>query len=139
MRLFRTIYKAFLFAALAGLAYVAFLFMTPVTQSNFVSRVQSLCAVGNIATQIGRKYKLTGLSQNDADCACLSHKLLETHGKAEAVRLADTTRQLFVNAMRAKLMRSTLSFDSVDRNDLYKIQQFFESAGMVCSVKAGRL
>ena len=34
MRLFRTIYKAFLFVTLAGLAYVAFLFMTPVTQAN---------------------------------------------------------------------------------------------------------
>lgn len=135
MRLFRTIYKAFLFVTLAGLAYVAFLFMTPVTQANFASRVKSLCTVGNVATQIDRQYKLTGLSQNDADCACLTRKLVETHGKADAVRLTDTTRQLFVNAMRAKLTGSTPSFEGVDRQDLYSIQQFFETAGRACAIK----
>ena len=81
------------------------------------------------------KYKLTGLSQNDADCVCLSRKLVETHGKAEAVRLTDTTRQLFVNAMRAKLTGSAPSFEGVDRNDLYTIQQFFETVGAACAIK----
>ncbi len=135
MRLFRTIYKAFLFAALAGLGYVAFLFLTPVTQDNLQSRVTSLCTVGNLATQIDRKYKLTGLSQKEANCGCLSGRLLQTHGNAEAARLADATRQLFVNAMRSKLTGSAPSFEGIDRNDLYKIQQFFESVGMTCAVK----
>jgi hypothetical protein len=136
MRLFRTIYKAFLLATLAALGYVTFLFMTPVTQGNLESRVTSLCTVGNIATQIDRKYKLTGLSQKDADCGCLSRKLLQTHGKAEAARLADATRQLFVNAMHAKLTRSAPSFEGIDRNDLQTIQQFFETVGATCTAKA---
>lgn len=135
MRLFRTIYKAFLFAALAGLGYVAFLFLSPVTQDNLKSRVTSLCTVGNLATQIDRKYKLTGLSQKQADCGCLSRNLMQTHGKPEAARLADTTRQLFVNAMRARLTGSAPSFEGVNRDDLYKIQQFFESVGAGCAVK----
>lgn len=136
MRLFRTIYKAFLLATLAGLGYVAFLFLSPVTQDNLHARVTSLCTVGNLATQMDRKYNLTGLSRQDADCGCLSRNLMQTHGKAEAARLADTTRQLFVNAMRAKLMRSAPSFEGVDRNDLYTIQQFFESVGVACAVRA---
>ncbi len=136
MWLFRTLYKAFLFSALAALGYVAFLLMTPVTEGNLQSRVTSLCTVGNIAMQIDRKYRLTGLSRQDSDCRCLSRKLLQDHGKAEAARLADTTRQLFVNAMRAKLTRSTPSFEGIDRSDLYMIQQFFEHTGSVCARKA---
>ncbi len=135
MRLFRTIYKAYLVVALAGLGYIAFLFMTPVTQTNLESRVTSLCIIGNIATQLDRKFKLTGLSHSDADCGCLSGNLMQTHGKSEAARLVDTTRLLFVNAMRAKLTRSTPSFEGIDRNDLYKIQQFFETIRTDCSVK----
>jgi hypothetical protein len=136
MKLFRTLYKAFLFSALSALGYVTFLFVTPVTPSNLQTRVASLCTVGNIATQIDRKYRLTGLSQKDADCACLSRKLLQSHDKTEAARLTDTTRQLFVNAMRAKLTQSTPSFEGIDRNDLRTIQQFFENAGSVCAVSA---
>ncbi len=136
MQLFRTIYKAFLFTALAALGYVTFLFVTPVTQSNFQWRVTSLCTVGNFATQIDRKYKLTGLSQRDADCDCLSRKLVAMHGKSEGARLTDQTRQLFVNALRAKLTGSMPSFEGIDRSDLQKIQQFFETAGAVCAVKA---
>ena len=136
MKLFRTIYKAFLFTALAALGYVTFLFITPVTQGNLKWRVTSLCTVGNIATEIDRKYKLTGLSQRNANCDCLSRKLVEMHGKTEGARLTDTTRQLFVNALRAKLTRSMPSFEGIDRSDLQKIQQFFEIAGASCAVKA---
>jgi hypothetical protein len=136
MRLFRTLYKAFLFSALAALGYVAFLFMMPVTEGNVQSRVTSLCTVGNIAVQIDRKFRLTGLSQKVSDCGCLLRRLIQDHGKAEAARLADTTRQLFVNALRAKLTRSTPSFEGIDRSDLYTIQQFFEHTASACAVKA---
>lgn len=135
MRLFRTIYKAFLFAALVALGYAAFLFLSPVTAANVESRVHSLCAVANIATQIDRKYKLTGLDQNDADCACVTRKLMSAHGKQQAARLADATRRLFVDAFRAKLAGGTPSLDAVSRDDLYTIQQFFESAGAACAIK----
>jgi hypothetical protein len=136
MKLFRTLYKSFLFLTLAALGYVTFLFVTPVTASNLQTRVTSLCTVGNIATQIDRKYRLTGLSQKDADCGCLSRKLLQSRSKTEAARLTDTTRQLFVNAMRAKITRSMPSFEGIDRNDLQTIQRFFENAGAVCAVSA---
>lgn len=136
MKLFRTIYKAFLFMALAALGYLTFLFITPVTQKNLQWRVISLCNVGNLATAIDRKYKLTGLSQKNANCQCLSRKLIEMHGRTEGARLTDTTRQLFVNALRTKLTTSMPSFEGIDRSDLQKIQQFFEIAGASCTVKA---
>lgn len=133
MLIVRTLYKATLFAILAGLGFVAYLFLTPVNAANLDSRVRSLCMVRNGAVDMDRHFKLTGMALGNLDCGCLAKRLVATHGASEGARLADQTRQLFVNAMKAKLGGGTPGFDGFDRRDIMAIQQFFEGASAQCA------
>lgn len=135
MWIFRTLYKASLLTVLAGLAWLAYFFMSPISPDNVETRAQTLCVIGNLAAQANEKFGLTPLSPKPLDCACVSAKLRRQFGTAEAARLTDATRQLFVNSMRNTLTRRANSNEAVDRRDLAKIQAFFGAIGHECPAR----
>lgn len=135
MWIFRTLYKVSLLLILAGLGWLAYFFMTPISPENVETRASAMCVIGNVAAQANESFALTPLAPKPLDCACVSAKLRRQFGTAEAARLTDATRQLFVNSMRNTLMRRTNSNAEVDRRDLAKIQAFFGAIGRECPAR----
>jgi hypothetical protein len=132
MWIFRTLYKASLLLILAGLGWLAYFFMTPVTADNVETRASALCVIGNLAAQANEKFALTPLAPKPLDCACVSAKLRRQYGSAEAARLADTTRLLFISSVRNTLTGRAQSTEAVDRRDLQSIQAFFSAITREC-------
>ena len=135
MWIFRTLYKVSLLLILAGLGWLSYFFMTPISPENVETRASAMCVIGNVAAQANKSFALTPLAPKPLDCACVSAKLRRQFGTAEAARLTDATRQLFVNSMRNTLMRRTNSNAEVDRRDLAKIQAFFGAIGRECPAR----
>jgi hypothetical protein len=132
MRIFRVLYSVPLLTVLAGLAWLAYFFMTPISSEIAETRAQTLCVIGNVVSQANEKFALTPLAPKPLDCSCVLAKLRRQFGRAEAARLTDVTRLLFVNSVRNILTRRTNSNEAVDRRDLAKIQAFFGAIGLEC-------
>lgn len=135
MRLFRVLYLAILITLLAGLAFAAFIFMTPVTQENFDMRVTAMCEARNLAAQANGQFKLTSLAVRRLSCSCVESRLTAQNGMDNAVRLAETTRLLFMNSMRSKLSGQSVDFGGFNINDIGKIQSFFSGLENACAAK----
>jgi hypothetical protein len=132
MWIFRTLYKASLLLILAGLGWLAYFFMTPISPDNVETRASALCVIGNVAAQANEKFALTALAPRPLDCACISAKLRRQYGRAEAARLTDATRLLFINSMRSTLTGRANGGVEVDKRDLAAIQAFFSTIGREC-------
>ena len=126
MRLFRVIYLASLLFVLSVLGFVLYIFLTPVTPENVLSRVNSLCATGDVAVQINEKFSLTSMTPKPLDCACVSVRLVKRFGKENAARLTETTRQLFVNAIRRTLTGWPDTNTALNATDIGAVRDFFE-------------
>jgi hypothetical protein len=135
MWIFQTLYKVSLLLILAGLFWLAYFFMTPVSPDNVESRARALCVIGNLASQANEKFALTPLAPKPLDCACVSAKLRRQYGSAEAARLTDTTRLLFINSVRNTLARRAQSTEAVDWRELKSIQAFFGAITRECPAR----
>lgn len=132
MRIFRVLYLASLLTVLAGLGWLVYFFMTPISESNVESHAMALCVIGNVVSHVNERFALTPLAAKRLDCACVSAKLRRQYGSAQAARLTDATRLLFVNSVRNTLTRRTNGTTAVERGDFRSIQAFFRTIGREC-------
>jgi hypothetical protein len=135
MRIFRVLYLSSLIMLLAGLGWLIYFFVTPVTEANVERHAKGLCVIGNLTSEANRRFALTPLAPPPLGCDCVLAKLRRQYGGGDATRLTDVTRQLFVSSVRRTLTRQAGGNEAVDRRDLAKIRAFFRDIGRECPAR----
>ena len=135
MRLFRVLYSAILLTISAGLGFAAYIFMTPVTPANFDMRVSAMCETSNLAGLANERFGLTSVSVPRLNCVCMKSRLLAQNGTDGTVRLAETTRQLFVNSMRRQLTGQPQSLSRFNDGDIRRIETFLTGLQRACPAR----
>ena len=135
MQLFRMLYSAIMLAILAGLGFAAYIFIAPVTLANFDLRMSAMCEIGNIAGLANERFRLTSVSVPRISCVCTKSRLLAQNGTDGAVRLAETTRQLFVNSVRRQVTGQIQSLTGFNGSDIRRIETFLTGLQGACPAR----